>query len=177
MGEIEYFLSSDQHLYQLSQRKKKVLQNIQNLMKTSAVDCTINKYENEEEGLGCITLPDKPQQYAFHPILKKDIAETSTQFPKDAVPEVPKAPDADGPLAQGPEAAEVQPKAKPSGKKAVDAIIIKLKGTDYISVSTAPLTRTLYSRGDTALTRKMGEYSTDAEGKRIGDVRWISQAF
>jgi hypothetical protein len=180
VGEIEYFLSSDQHLYQLSQRKKKVLQNIQNLMKTSAVDCTINKYENEEEGLGCITLPDKPQQYAFHPILKKDIAETSTQFPKDAVPEVPKAPDADGPLAQGPEAAdaaEVQPKAKPSGKKAVDAIIIKLKGTDYISVSTAPLTRTLYSRGDTALTRKMGEYSTDAEGKRIGDVRWISQAF
>lgn len=182
LGEIEYFLTSDQHLYQLSERKKKVLQNIQNLMKTSAVDCTINKYENEEEGLGCITLPDKPQQYAFHPILKKDIAETSTQFPKDAVPLAQEAP---GPLAlaQGPEGPgleaqpEVQPKAKPSGKKAVDATIIKIKGTDYISVSTAPLTRTLYSRGDTALTRKMGEYSTDAEGKRIGEIRWISQAF
>jgi len=180
-GEIEYFLTSDQHLYQLSERKKKVLQNIQNLMKTSAVDCTINKYENEEEGLGCITLPDKPQQYAFHPILKKDIAETSTQFPKDAVPvaqEAPQGPEVQGPEeAQGLQATEAQPKAKPSGKKAVDAMIIKIKGTDYISVSQAPLTRTLYSRGDTALTRKMGEYSTDAEGKRIGEIRWISHAF
>jgi hypothetical protein len=170
---LEYTLTSDQYLYQLSERKKKVLQNIQNLMKTNAVDCAINKYENEEEGLGCITLPDKPQQYAFHPILKKDIAETSTQFPKDVISEAAVPAPAPG------AAAEPKPKPKPSGTKAVQAIIITLAGTPYISVPDpkSPLTRTLYGRGDTSLTKKLGEYSTDAEGKRIGDVRWIRQAF
>ena len=185
-GATEYTLTSDQYLYQLSERKKKVLQNIQNLMKTNAVDCAINKYENEEEGLGCITLPDKPQQYAFHPILKKDIAETSTQFPKDAISEAaapaPGAPA--GAVAPGAPAvaqpeAEPKPKPKPAGTKAVQAIIITLAGTPYISVPDpkSPLTRSLYGRGDTSLTKKLGEYSTDAEGKRIGDVRWIRQAF
>jgi hypothetical protein len=182
---LEYTLTSDQYLYQLSERKKKVLQNIQNLMKTNAVDCAINKYENEEEGLGCITLPDKPQQYAFHPILKKDIAETSTQFPKDAISEAaaPAAAPA-GAVAPGAPAvaqpeAEPKPKPKPAGTKAVQAIIITLAGTPYISVPDpkSPLTRSLYGRGDTSLTKKLGEYSTDAEGKRIGDVRWIRQAF
>jgi hypothetical protein len=173
---LEYTLTSDQYLYQLSERKKKVLQNIQNLMKTNAVDCGINKYENEEEGLGCITLPDKPQQYAFHPILKKDIAETSTQFPKDAISEAA-APAAAAAVSGAPAAAE--PKQKPAGTKVVQAIIITLAGTPYISVPDpkSPLTRSLYGRGDTSLTKKLGEYSTDAEGKRIGDVRWIRQAF
>jgi len=178
---LEYVLTSDQHLYQLSERKKKVLQNIQNLMKTNAVDCAINKYENEEEGLGCITLPDKPQQYAFHPILKKDIAETSTQFPKDAISEAAApapAPAAVAAVAPG-ALAQAQQQPKPAGTKVVQALIITLAGTQYISVPDpkSPLTRSLYGRGDTSLTKKLGEYSTDAEGKRIGDVRWIRQAF
>ena len=84
-GLKEYILTSDQHLWQLSERKKKVLQNIQDLMKTNAVDCKINIYENEDDGLGCITLPGTPQQYAFHPDLKKDIAETSTRFPDSSL--------------------------------------------------------------------------------------------
>jgi len=185
---LEYTLTSDQYLYQLSERKKKVLQNIQNLMKTNAVDCAINKYENEEEGLGCITLPDKPQQYAFHPILKKDIAETSTQFPKDAISEAaapapaPAAPApaaAPGALAGAVAQAPPQPQLKPAGTKVVQAFQITLAGTPYLSVPDpkSPLTRSLYGRGDTALTKKLGEYSTDAEGKRVGDVRWIRQAF
>lgn len=183
---LEYTLTSDQYLYQLSERKKKVLQNIQNLMKTNAVDCAINKYENEEEGLGCITLPDKPQQYAFHPILKKDIAETSTQFPKDAISEAaapaPAAPApaaAPGALAGAVAQAPPPPQLKPAGTKVVQAFQITLAGTAYLSVADpkSPLTRSLYGRGDTALTKKLGEYSTDAEGKRVGDVRWIRQAF
>jgi hypothetical protein len=79
-GVLDYVMTSDEYLQQISERKKKILQTIQNLMKTNAVDCQINQYENEEEGLGCITLPGSPQQYAFHPNLMKDIAETSTKF-------------------------------------------------------------------------------------------------
>ena len=37
------------------------------------------KYENDNE-VACITIPGTPQQYAFHPNLQKDIADTSTKF-------------------------------------------------------------------------------------------------
>jgi hypothetical protein len=84
-GAKDYIVTSDEYLYSLSENKKKLLQNIQDLMKTSAVDCQINEYENEEDGLGCITIPGNPTQYAYHPVLKTDISETSTRFKEDSV--------------------------------------------------------------------------------------------
>ena len=79
-GITDYVMTSDEYLLQLSERKKKLLQNIQDLMKTSAVDCQINQYENEEDGLGCISIAGNTSQYAYHPNIVKDIAETSTTF-------------------------------------------------------------------------------------------------
>jgi hypothetical protein len=171
-GAKEYIMTSDQHLYQLSERKKKVLQNIQNLMKTNAVDCAINQYENEEEGLGCITLPDNPKQYAYHPVLKKDIAETSTRFPKDSVG-VPAPAAEPGPAAA---AAIGQP---PKGKVKVEGFVFTYQGVPYISIADpkSPLTQSLYARGDSALSKKLGEYSVDRDGRRISEIRWITQKF
>ena len=182
-GATEYILTSDQHLYQLSERKKKVLQNIQNLMKTNAVDCSINKYENEEEGLGCITLPDNPKQYAYHPILKKDISETSTRFPKNSLDEAP-APDAAAPAAAAaaapaPPAAQAPKPQLQKPRKELVAQIIKIGSTEYLSIpdKTTPLTQSLYARGDTKFTNKIGEYSVNAEGKPISKIRWIKEKF
>jgi hypothetical protein len=79
-GVKQYIMTSDEHLYSLSQRKKKVLTSIQNLMKRSAVDCLVNQSENDEEGVECITLDGTPSQYAFHPILSSDIAITTSEF-------------------------------------------------------------------------------------------------
>lgn len=182
-GAKEYILTSDQHLYQLSERKKKVLQNIQNLMKTNAVDCAINQYENEEEGLGCITLPDNPKQYAYHPVLKKDIAETSTRFPKDSLGEAapaPAAPAPAAPAAQAQDEAQAQPQPQPPrGKVKVEGFVFTYQGVPYISVAdqTSPLTQSLYARGDSALSKKLGEYSIDRDGRRISEIRWITKRF
>ena len=82
-GVKNYVPTSDEYLYMLSQKKKTVLQSIQNLMKQSAIDCKINLYENEEDGLGCISLEGGFQEYAFHPMLKQDIVLTKEEYPDD----------------------------------------------------------------------------------------------
>ena len=82
-GVKDYVPTSDEYLYMLSQKKKTVLQSIQNLMKQSSIDCKINEYENEEDGLGCIALEGGFQEYAFHPLLKQDIILTKEEYPDD----------------------------------------------------------------------------------------------
>jgi len=82
-GVKDYIPTSDEYLHMLSQKKKTVLQSIQNLMKQSAIDCKINLYENEEDGLGCIALEGGFREYAFHPLLKQDIITTKEEYPDD----------------------------------------------------------------------------------------------
>ena len=166
-GAVEYVITSDQHLYQLSERKKKVLQNIQDLMKTNAVDCKINVYENEEEGLGCITLPGTPQQYAFHPNLKKDIAETSTRMPDSSV----------GVDVAVAEAAPAPIVSKPVLKKTIQARQIVVDKIPYLAIpkidrgQVLPLTYDLYSRGDLKRTKKIGISMADAQGNPTSDLQ------
>lgn len=168
-GVKDYVMTSDEYLYTLSENKKKLLQNIQDLMKTSAVDCQINQYENEEDGLGCIVLPGNPEQYAYHPILSKDIAETSTQF-KDA----PAAPSAPLPVA-APGEAPIPKGPAPPAKKTVKALVITVGSTQYIAVPVLSRTGTalsydLFARGDTLRSRKLGTAIADAEGKITNDI-------
>jgi len=85
-GVKDYVPTSDEYLYMLSQKKKTVLQSIQNLMKQSSIDCKINLYENEEDGLGCISLEGGFKEYAFHPILKQDIILTKEEYPDEGEP-------------------------------------------------------------------------------------------
>jgi hypothetical protein len=170
-GVKDYVMTSDEYLYTLSENKKKLLQNIQDLMKTSAVDCQINQYENEEDGLGCIVLPGNPEQYAYHPILSKDIAETSTQF-KDAPAPAPE------PLPALPAAAAGEaPKAPapPPAKKTVKAFVVTIGSTQYIAVPVLSRTGTalsydLFARGDTLRSRKIGTAIADSEGKITNDI-------
>jgi len=97
-GVKDYVPTSDEYLYMLSQKKKTVLQSIQNLMKQSAIDCKINLYENEEDGLGCIALDGGFKEYAFHPLLKQDIILTKEEYPDDeAAASAPSAPSASAP--------------------------------------------------------------------------------
>lgn len=172
-GVKDYVMTSDEYLYTLSENKKKLLQNIQDLMKTSAVDCQINQYENEEDGLGCIVLPGNPEQYAYHPILSKDIAETSTQFKEAAVPLAALAPAAAAP---GEAPGEAPPKGPaPPAKKTVKAFVITVGSTQYIAVPVLSRTGTalsydLFARGDTLRSRKIGTAIADAEGKITNDI-------
>lgn len=175
-GTVEYVITSDQHLLQLSERKKKILQSIQDLMKTNAVDCKINMYENEEEGLGCITLPGSPQQYAFHPILTKDIIETKSRFPEssiivDKVSEEKK----DASVIEEGDVLPLPLKAKP--KKTIQARIIVFQKVPYLAVpiiekgQILPLTYDLYARGDLRRVKKLGVSLSDSEGNPTSDIQ------
>ena len=184
-GVKDYVVTSDEYLYSLSESKKKLLQNIQDLMKTSAVDCQINQYENEEDGLGCITLPGTPEQYAYHPILSKDIAETSTKFKEtDLAAPLAQRADAQGAEAQeAPSAAQAQPipgapmpgqRPQPQ-KKTVKAVVVNIDGVPYIAVpvlskSGTALSYDLFARGDTLRTRRIGTAVADADGKVTDDI-------
>jgi hypothetical protein len=179
-GVKDYVLTSDEYLYSLSENKKKLLQNIQDLMKTSAVDCQINQYENEEDGLGCITLPGTPEQYAYHPILSKDIAETSTKFKETdlAAPLVAQGAEAPAPQAQAqqPIPGAPMPGQKPQPqKKTVKAVVVNIDGVPYIAVpimskSGTALSYDLFARGDTLRTRRIGTAVADAEGRVTDDI-------
>ena len=185
-GLVEYIITSDQHLLQLSERKKKVLQNIQDLMKTNAVDCKINIYENEDDGLGCITLPGTPQQYAVHPDLEKDIAETSTSFPDSSLVketvgvEAPAISDDILDLGStnttAPVAAIPPPIVKPKAPPMIKASVIRYEGKPYIAVPVlqkgqlTPLTYDLYHRGDLHRTRKVGVSLADSDGNPTMDI-------
>jgi hypothetical protein len=183
-GAREYIVTSDEYLYSLSERKKLILENIQNLMKTSAVDCLINQYENEEEGLGCIKIPGTPEQYAYHPILSEDIAYTSTMY-SEAEAGVSEARAAGASAALG----GVEPtrpmegatgkvekpleKAKP---QTLQAKVLTIQGVPYIVVpkkeaqSGVVLSYDIYARGDIKRTKKLGTMVASPDGGYTDDI-------
>ena len=131
-GAKDYIPTSDEYLHMLSQKKKTVLQSIQNLMKQSAIDCKINLYENEDDGLGCIALEGGYQEYAFHPLLKQDIIMTKEEYADDLplqVPEIPIQAQSVGGSGEGAQPAAVPMQALPvqqaRAPKAVEGIRFK----------------------------------------------------
>jgi hypothetical protein len=190
-GVKDYVITSDEYLYALSENKKKLLQNIQNLMKTSAVDCEINRYENEEDGLGCITIPGNPEQYAYHPNLQKDIAETSTRFKEQdfaqplaaapaaaqanaAAPNGAKAAQANAAAPNGAKAAPAEGQVLAKQKKTIKAQVITIGDKQYIaspvkSASGSVLSYDLFSRSDIQRVKKVGTLIADAQGNLTED--------
>jgi hypothetical protein len=171
-GAKDYIVTSDEYLYSLSENKKKLLQNIQDLMKTSAVDCQINEYENEEDGLGCITIPGNPTQYAYHPVLKTDISETSTRFKEDSV---------NGTLGAGAPAAAPAVGEAPAAPAAAQAQTFKAKVIQYGDMKylcvpvedkkTGSIIRyDMFSEGDTKRKRVLGTMLPDAQGNLSADI-------
>jgi hypothetical protein len=174
-GAKDYIVTSDEYLYSLSENKKKLLQNIQDLMKTSAVDCQINEYENEEDGLGCITIPGNPTQYAYHPVLKTDISETSTKFKEDSVNGSAEA-SAEAEAGAEAKAAAAPAQAQAKAKATFEASIINYDGINYLCVpvedkKTGSILRyDMFSEGDTKRKRVMGTMLPDAQGNLSADI-------
>ena len=181
-GARDYVMTSDEYLYVLSESKKKLLKEIQDLMKTSAVDCQINEYENEEEGLGCLTLPGSTEDYAFDPDLKRDITDTATAFEAAAPAPAAAAPAAAAPAAAAPAAAapapqKPLPKSKAptvtgyyindaAGKPAYLAFPDKRPGG-------AVLTYSVYAAGDKKKAKLLGTTAATAAGTPSGKIDFI----
>ena len=81
-GAAMYTMTSDERLYVVSQRKKAVIDNLQNIMKSAAVDCELNLNENSDGTFVCqkFTVGD----FMYNPILKDDIEESRFLKPATA---------------------------------------------------------------------------------------------
>ena len=105
-GGVQNIFTTDEYMHSISERKRVLMSTLQNIMKSSAVDCILNEYENEDDRIACIQLPGNTSQYAYHPILTKDIIETSSAYRKSGLPQatvgLPKVGDA-LPKAKAPE--------------------------------------------------------------------------
>jgi ribA/ribD-fused uncharacterized protein len=102
-------LTSDQRVLLISLRKERVITSLQTLMKSVAVDCELNYVDNNDGSFRCLNLGDSIGDFAYHPDLQKDIAETEAKFKRPA----PAAPAAPAPAAP---AAPVAPVAEPAAK-------------------------------------------------------------
>ena len=67
-----YVLTSDERLFVISERKKAVIQELENVMKGAAVDCALNMSENRDGTFECISLPGKTGDFLYHPDLAID---------------------------------------------------------------------------------------------------------
>jgi hypothetical protein len=171
-GARDYVMTSDEYLYVLSENKKKLLKEIQDLMKTSAVDCEINEYENEEEGIGCLTLPGKSTEYAFDPVLSRDIADTTTAFQKvEAAAAVSEATTQRAAAAAAPTAAP----APAPAPRTLKARVITVDGVSYIAIPIkeaggAVLRFNLYGRSDLKRKKLLGTALADTAGNPTSDI-------
>jgi hypothetical protein len=171
-GAKEYVITSDEYLLALSQKKKRVLENIQNVMKTSSVDCELNYFDNKDDGLACVRLGGKPEQYAFHPILQKDIEQTAIKF-KDVAKEKPddvRLEDAGDMMAKPPMAPQA---------KVVKARKLTFGGKSYLAVpvqekaSGVVLSYDLYDINDIYRKKRLGTTQADAKGNPTADIMLV----
>jgi len=74
-------MTSDENVYYVSMRKDKINQELLTIMKESAVDCNLNAADND--GVQCINIHGRPDQYLFDPNLEVDTIITGIDFKED----------------------------------------------------------------------------------------------
>jgi hypothetical protein len=157
-GALQYTLTSDQRLWLISNRKKALIDNLQRVMKSAAVDCRLNYEENKEEGdksFKCKTFAYKQVgDFLYDPSLERDIEETR-KFNEGKKEEAkPAAPLVAKPLTVAPSVAlPVPPKKKLQAKiQDVTYFLEAEVGTDG-----KPVKYYLYAESDKEMKTKIGE--------------------
>ena len=77
---LTYTLTSDMRLYVISERKKKVIEDLETIMKGAAVDCELSSAENQDGTFQCLSLDKIAGDFAYEPELSKDIAHSENKF-------------------------------------------------------------------------------------------------
>jgi len=74
-GQTTYVLTTDEMIYSISERKRKVIEALDCVMKSSSVDCEINLKKNKDGTFNCLPLKGKVGDFIYNPVLKDDILE------------------------------------------------------------------------------------------------------
>ena len=75
-----YTYTSDEYLYIISERKKLIINELEKVMKSSAIDCELNYAENKDGTFKCLSLKGKVGDFLYHPDLQTDIGESQSMF-------------------------------------------------------------------------------------------------
>jgi hypothetical protein len=136
--------TSDENVFNVSKRKDAINNNIIEIMKESAVDCSMNAADNN--GVQCFIVDGRPDRYIFDPNLQVDKIITSMEFKPQAV----------------------------SKEKKVEIKVFKYKGINYLSYpkpNTGNLLYYFYDEKDIKFTKPLFEIEINpATGTFAGSV-------
>jgi hypothetical protein len=79
-GLTSYVLTSDEHLLTISLQKKKVIDELQKVMKSVAIDCQLNVAENRDGTYQCFSLKGNVGDFLYHPDIALDKVKTESEY-------------------------------------------------------------------------------------------------
>jgi hypothetical protein len=68
-----YVTTTDEQFYSISEKKRRIIEAIECILKSSAIDCEINYRKNKDSTFMCLPLKGKIGQYIYNPDLETDI--------------------------------------------------------------------------------------------------------
>ena len=72
-GLTNYVVTTDEMIYIISERKRKIIDAIECILKSSSVDCEINLNKNKDTSFMCLPLKGKIGDFLYRPVLDDDI--------------------------------------------------------------------------------------------------------
>ena len=76
-GMTNYVLTTDEMIYAISEKKRKIIEALECIMKTAAVDCELSYKQNKDGTFRCLPLKGKVGDFIYNPNLEQDILEAS----------------------------------------------------------------------------------------------------
>lgn len=84
VGAQQYVLTTDERMWIISQRKKALIDNLTNVMKSAAVDCPLNFNENKDGTFQC-SLFKNTGDFMYHPLINYDVERVREEFGEGVV--------------------------------------------------------------------------------------------
>ena len=79
-GMKAYVTTSDEYILMISMKKKKLMEELESVMKSAAIDCELNYAENKDGTFKCLPLKGKVGDFLYHPDIQTDILESESMY-------------------------------------------------------------------------------------------------
>jgi hypothetical protein len=76
-GQKSYVMTTDELIYSIMERKRKIFDAMETLLKAAAVDCELNMEQHRDGSFMCLKLEGKVGDFLYHPVLARDLSDTA----------------------------------------------------------------------------------------------------